>query len=645
MQNKLLTCGALFGVLCFSVQLSAQVRGISYTLMPVVEYSFWDEQSGLDNNLLIGGKVGFGFGEYFELRGIYQQSLGLETNFDDFDFGDGIDIEAGTFDPQEVDYKRYGGEIKANIGRGQFLPYVVLGAGIQELRLDASDETNEQIYLTGGLGINLTLADRFSILLEGRNTGFRYASGASLLTDDDLTILDLDREDFDFEDVGTWSVAAGVQVYLGGRRPGEMSDLDQAYFNSLRGGDGVGIQLEGLVGTINWDDNSAYRDAPLWGAMAGLELGPYVGLRGFYWRAATEGELFDFDDLQMFGGEMRLKLAQARGITPYLLLGGGAIDVKSDYVGRTVNEGTPDEFTREAEDAGFAMGGAGLMLPLGKKFKLFGSARALLTSNEDLENVDVPSEVRTNWMYSAGFKINFGRSARDPEVIVENQVDAALSEQRKANKERISELRRKYEMELDSLEEQLADAYEMNDTLRVDSIRMRRLERQSVVNRMRADEQDMTRATVATQRPTEMSVESDRMNTTNTMNTSGQIRMSAAEFANLLEEVLESVEPRGYYPPPPGYGQQMPPNYGYPGYGNQDNRQGLTPQERAALEREFSRMQNTVDELSRRLSERDNQVMDLRRQLDELKRRVELAPTVPTPTVPTPPQNSGNNGQ
>jgi hypothetical protein len=51
----------------------AQVKDISFTLSPFAEYTWWDDQSGLKDGTLLGGKLGFGFGEYLELRAVYSR--------------------------------------------------------------------------------------------------------------------------------------------------------------------------------------------------------------------------------------------------------------------------------------------------------------------------------------------------------------------------------------------------------------------------------------------------------------------------------------------------------------------------------------------------------------------------------------------
>ena len=58
-----------FFVISLSIvpMLSAQVNGLSYTISPLGQYTFWDEKAGLADNLGIGASLGFGFGELVEL--------------------------------------------------------------------------------------------------------------------------------------------------------------------------------------------------------------------------------------------------------------------------------------------------------------------------------------------------------------------------------------------------------------------------------------------------------------------------------------------------------------------------------------------------------------------------------------------------
>jgi len=285
-----------------SQQIFAQVSGISYTLSPTAEYSLWNDKAGLENSLLAGGKVGFGFGEFFELRGNYMQSINGKTNFSRFDLPNYSD---SLFVARDAKIVRWGGDVKANIGKGKLLPFVTLGTGIQSIQLDTFD-ANKQIYVSVGAGVKLSLADRYTLVLEAKNTAYRYNS-INLLTGEDIMTFDLNSEDFVTENLNNWSIGASLQFYLGGRKPGELSALDKAYFDAFSGGfSSIAGTVEPMAGRIQFHESLPYRDTWMAGANAGIDLGPYVGLRGFYWRGIEDGELTSFDKLAMYGGEVRM---------------------------------------------------------------------------------------------------------------------------------------------------------------------------------------------------------------------------------------------------------------------------------------------------------------------------------------------------
>ena len=117
MRNNLLLSLAL--LLCGATAFG-QVKGVSYTIAPSVSYNWFGNESGLEDAFMFGGRVGFGFGEYVELRATYMQTIDLNTDFS----GLGFDVDS-TFSGQGVDLSRYGAELKLNVGRGHptSLPY------------------------------------------------------------------------------------------------------------------------------------------------------------------------------------------------------------------------------------------------------------------------------------------------------------------------------------------------------------------------------------------------------------------------------------------------------------------------------------------------------------------------------------------
>ncbi len=126
--TRLFTLRTLLFVLMIPILGKSQVQDLSYTLSPSVEYVLWGDQAGLKDGLTVGGKLGFGFGQFVELSGTYLQALNLETDFSDFGLPG---FSESLFTARDVDWQRYGGELRLNLSRGVVLPFLTLGSGIQ----------------------------------------------------------------------------------------------------------------------------------------------------------------------------------------------------------------------------------------------------------------------------------------------------------------------------------------------------------------------------------------------------------------------------------------------------------------------------------------------------------------------------------
>jgi len=517
-----------------SQQIFAQVSGISYTLSPTAEYSLWNDKAGLENSLLAGGKVGFGFGEFFELRGNYMQSINGKTNFSRFDLPNYSD---SLFVARDAKIVRWGGDVKANIGKGKLLPFVTLGTGIQSIQLDTFD-TNKQIYVTAGAGIKLSLADRYTLVLEAKNTAYRYNS-INLLTGEDIMTFDLNSEDFVTENLNNWSIGASLQFYLGGRKPGELSALDKAYFDAFSGGfSSIAGTVEPMVGRIQFHESLPYRDTWMAGANAGIDLGPYVGLRGFYWRGIEDGELTSFDKLAMYGGEVRMRLNTATGLVPYVTLGGGNIEVQDDYTGRSIMLNDTTTIVAETDNKGFAMGGLGITLPLSDNFQVFGSARAILTSGTPIDDFQAPDQVQTSFMYSAGLRFSLGKKSKNPDQLVNSKVDEALAVQKVENEAQTDELKNRYEAKVIDLESQLNTALEKEDYEKAAELKKEQEKAKEVVQEIEARQAE----TVASQ--TTGRIGGISVTPANTSQGS-EIRMTPAEFENIIDEILDGMNGTG----------------------------------------------------------------------------------------------------
>lgn len=438
----------------------SQVEDISFTLAPTADYVWWDSQTGLANDFLYGGKVGFGFGEYLEISGIFQTSSSLETDFSSFGLN-GFSTE--NFTSQKVDLQRYGGELKVNFSKGVFSPYLTLGTGIQAL--EVNNDKFEQIYAGVGLGLRLALGDRINLLVEGRAVGFEIDAANNLLTAENQALYGVNATDFTNEQTVNLSALAAIQIYLGGRKPGELSALDKAYLKKYnRGFQGWAWVLEPSLAYVDFDDQSLYRNTWMAGGYFGVDFTEFIGVRAYYYRALEDEKISaDLDDLSLYGIEFRAKLNDGRGVNPYLILGGGYLDAASSYVASEPN--------LSAQSTGFANAGLGLDIPLGRTFLLTGGARIMATSSKETTNPTGPDVLQTHTMYNVGVKIQLGKKAKFTPVEKlsdndekENLRAYSLTATEVDQQERLQSLIKAYKEELLKLNTDIEKANQENNT-------------------------------------------------------------------------------------------------------------------------------------------------------------------------------------
>ena len=159
------------------------------------------------------------------------------------------------------------------------------------------------------------------------------------------------------------------------------------------------------------------RDQELAGLRAGIDIGRYVGVRGFYWRG-TDKDFKHTEALQSWGGEMQFRLNSSPGLTPYLLAGAGKLDFdQSD---------TTAAAQRYDDKVSLILGG-GVSLPLGERFALNATARDyMFGQGNGSDSVSSPSDLRHNWMYSVGVRVSLaGKSgSREAQRSIERQRSA-----------------------------------------------------------------------------------------------------------------------------------------------------------------------------------------------------------------------------
>lgn len=509
--KRTIICSALAFL---SIQANAQVEDISITLSPTASYNWFDKNTAIDDGLLVGGRVGFGFGEFFELRATYEKSLDLKNSINKID--ELSDKFKEKFEKRNVNIERIGGEMKANIPTGgSFAPYITLGAGVQKLNGDKVDgkvsiPDMEQIFVAGGLGAKINLSDRIVLNIEAKNTAFNLDRTNILFQKSDEADHGALIKNTKEERMLNWSALAGLQIYLGGREPGTLSDLDRAYLRKFSGGlSGFKLVLEPGGSYIDFNKDSNYRDTYLLGGAAGVDFNQYVGLRGFYYQSTKDEKIStDFDKLAMYGGEVLARLNVARGISPYLTIGGGYMNVYNDYKG--VNENLP------AESSYFAKGGLGLNVPFGKNLEAFGSANLLYTTIKKeankLQDIKQPDELTQHSMFNAGIRIKVGSNANEDEIL----------------NEKFSSNQSKYEERIQELEAELKKAYKSNDSRKAIRVieEKKRLEEEAV------EEQVLAIAPKKAHKKIEIS-----QNTRESL-----IRLTPQELESLVDKVIKDIE-------------------------------------------------------------------------------------------------------
>ncbi|WP_159085955.1 hypothetical protein [Flavobacterium faecale] len=445
----------------------AQVKDISFTASPFVDYTFYDSQSGLENATSVGGKIGFGFGEYVEIRAVYLQSLGLKTKFSNFGLAGYNDA---LFQSQDINLTRWGGEFKTNLGRGRFIPYLTLGSGVQNIEIkDGADF--DQIYTSVGLGFKTKLTDRIVFTVEGKYNRYNFNAGANLLTDQNKIDFGVTDSDFESKGLNNFSAQASLQFYLGGRKPGTLSALDKAYYSKFSNGfKGIQWIVEPSINYIKFDDKSLFKDTYLAGLYAGFDFNQYTGIRAFYLQGMENEQIStSFDKLSMYGLEFRARLNDGNGVTPYLILGGGYLNTQDNYLGKT---------NTAVESEKFATAGLGLNIPLSKHILITGGARGMITSAADVADLTSPDNLQTHIMYNVGVKLSFGGKKADPNAVYDAQLNEQLDIKDKEtqvyinekiaqnnadNSDKIANLKQEYQDKLNGLEADLEKAKANND--------------------------------------------------------------------------------------------------------------------------------------------------------------------------------------
>ena len=396
-----------------SVSAVAQVKDISFAVAPTADYVWLPKKTAVTNGFMAGGYVGFGFGRNLELLGSYKHSIGLKSTLDGYDAPAAI---SNVFEAKDVSIYRWGGELKGNIPMAySFQPYVTLGSGVQTIK--ANDLSQNQVYFGLGIGSKFNLARRLTLNIEAKATHFSLDSRNILYKPTEANTSAYNswiNNNVEDKSHLAWSVGAGLELYLGGRNPNELTELDQVY-TSLKG---FKVVIEPTLGYLNFSDDSNLRDAYFGGLALGVDFTEYIGVRGYYHRAMKDEKFSaDFDKLSIYGGDFLARLNVAKGVVPYLQIGVGYMKVGDDYVGKVVSNTNTSGI--------FAKGGVGLAIPLGKRVELFGVANLMYTTrNEDVSSaLSSVHKLQSNVFYNAGVRIKLAKSVE--KELYEQELGAA----------------------------------------------------------------------------------------------------------------------------------------------------------------------------------------------------------------------------
>jgi len=377
----------------------AQVKDISFAIAPTAEYVLWNKKSAIENGFMVGGYVGFGFGKNLELLGSYSQSLGLKSRIDGFSAPDNI---KAVFTPTDVNVHSWGGELKGNIPMTySFQPYITLGSGIQTVK--ANQTTQDAIYFAFGLGSKFNLTRRLTLNVQARGTHFNSDASNILHNPSEAKTSTYNQwitDNVSNKNMLNWSLQAGLQLYLGGRNPDELTELDNSYTNLKN----FKVVVAPAIGYIDFDSDNNFRNTYLAGASLGFDFTEYIGVRGFYYQAMKDEKVsLDFDKLSLYGADFLARLNVSNGVVPYITVGAGYLNVGNGYQGKVATEGNKSSI--------FAKGGIGLAIPLSKHLELFGVANLLYTTgNESASNaLKSPNKLQSNVFYNAGIRIKFAK--------------------------------------------------------------------------------------------------------------------------------------------------------------------------------------------------------------------------------------------
>ena len=378
---------------------SVAAQGIRYHLRPAATWTEWDGALDLEHGRFLGGMAGIGFGRYVDLTGFYLRSDNRWTNLSTIPFAA---EEEKPLTDQSVDIVSYGSELSIGLASGSLVPLLMGGGGILRFRPAAGEEI-QRIQLKYGLGFRTLLTDELEaeVMLERNRYHLDPLDRAVPVSDGDPAVL----EDPDADALRrNLAVRVGLGLRLDGGDYNQGRDLDRTGTRT-----GSRLSFEPFGGLQTFDAGLGINHQSIAGFRAGFDLGPFLGLRGFWWRGVNDG--FDaWEGVEGYGGEAQFNLGSDAEVSPHLLAGGGRMVFAPDF-----SAGGADV---PADREALILGG-GVDVRFGPRLHLSAAARDYIVTGSgfgdilpNLQDVEDPQQLAHNWQMSVGLKILMGGNTR-----------------------------------------------------------------------------------------------------------------------------------------------------------------------------------------------------------------------------------------
>ena len=381
---------------------AATAQDLRYSLTPTAQQVTWDDALGLDNSLLYGGRLGVVFGRRIELQGFYLTNQGADARIRDL--YDRLDVTERPPQNPGLGVQNYGAAVVYNFAVGGFTPFLRGGGSVLRFEPEGARASDRiAVSYGGGLRFGKPGGLRFNVFAED----LRFRVDRTLLlalptpAAGALPVVDADADKLR----SNLTYGAGLSVPLGGGAA-TYDDTPQYQLGN------VALPVDVFVGRHQFAGASGLPRQNLVGVRTGIDFGPLVGLRAFYWQGVND----DFDARQGvrgYGAEAQFALNAGPGFNPFLLAGAGQIDFGSSYdrvgTGGATGGATGSATVAAPEDQTALILGGGVKVPVGTRFTLTGAARNYLAAVDGrTEDVSERSQLRSNWQYSVGLSLGLG---------------------------------------------------------------------------------------------------------------------------------------------------------------------------------------------------------------------------------------------